>query len=68
LLNIPNVTATVGGIPATVQFAGAAPGLVTGVFQINVLIPANVTPGNAVPVMISIGGITTPLGTTIAVQ
>jgi uncharacterized protein (TIGR03437 family) len=68
LLNFANVTATIGGVPATVEFAGEAPGLVTGVFQINVLIPANVTPGNSVPVVVSIGGISSPLGTTIAVQ
>lgn len=68
LLYIPNVTATVGGLPATVEFAGAAPGDVTGVFQVNVLIPANVIPGSAVPVTIAIGDISSPLGTTIAVQ
>ena len=68
LLTIPNVTATVGGLPATVNFAGSAPGLVTGVFQVNVTIPAGVTPGGAVPVTISIGSNSTPIGTTIAVQ
>ena len=68
LLNIPNVTATVGGLPAAVQFAGEAPGLVTGVFQVNVLIPAGVTPSNAVPVTIAIGDLSSPAGTTIAVQ
>jgi uncharacterized protein (TIGR03437 family) len=68
LLNIPNVTATVGGLPASVQFAGEAPGLVTGVFQVNVLIPPGVTPGNAVPVTVAIGSLSSPLGTTIAVQ
>ncbi len=68
LLTIPNVTATVGGVPATVNFAGAAPGEITGVMQINVVIPPNVTPGNAVPVTIAIGGTSTPIGTTIAVQ
>jgi uncharacterized protein (TIGR03437 family) len=68
LLNLPNVTATVGGLPATVQFAGEAPGLVTGVFQVNVLIPAGVTPGNAVPVTVAVGNVSSPLGTTIAVQ
>lgn len=68
LLNIPSVTATVGGLPATVEFAGEAPGLITGVFQINVLIPAGVAPGSAVPVTVSIDGIASPLGTTIAVQ
>ncbi len=68
LLVIPNVTASVGGIPATVEFAGEAPGDVTGVFQINVLIPQGVTPGNAVPVTVTVNGVTSPAGTTIAVQ
>ena len=68
LLVVPNVTATVGGIPATVEFAGAAPGLVTGVLQVNVLIPNGVTPGPAVPVTISVNGVTSPTGTTIAVD
>jgi trimeric autotransporter adhesin len=68
LLNIPNVTATIGGLPATVQFAGEAPGFVTGVNQINVTIPEGVTPGPAVPVTITIGNVTSPAGTTIAVQ
>jgi len=68
LLTIANVTAMVGGISATVNFAGAAPGEITGVMQINVTIPAGVTPGNAVPVTIAIGDISTPIGTTIAVQ
>lgn len=68
LLNLPNVTATIGGLPATVQFAGEAPGLVTGVFQVNVLIPAGVTPGNAVPVTVAVGNVSSPLGTTVAVQ
>ncbi len=68
LLNIPNVTATVGGLPATVEFAGAAPGLISGVMQVNVLVPPGVTPGSAVPVTIAVGGIPSPGGTTIAVQ
>ena len=33
------VTATVGGLPATVYYAGVAPGLVQGAMQINVQIP-----------------------------
>ncbi len=62
------MTATVGGLPATVQFAGEAPGDVTGVFQINVLIPEGVTPGSAVGVTVAIDGVSSPIGTTIAVQ
>lgn len=68
LLQIPGVTATIGGLPATVNFAGAAPGLVTGVFQINVVIPPSITPSSAVPITVTVGGVTTPIGTTVAVQ
>lgn len=68
LLNISGVTATVGGLPATVEFAGEAPGLITGVIQVNVLIPQGVTPGSSVPVTIVIGSVSSPIGTTIAVQ
>lgn len=68
LLQVPNVTATVGGIPATVEFAGAAPGLVTGVLQVNVVVPNGVTPGAAVPVTITVNGVTSPMGATIAVD
>ena len=49
------VTATVGGVPAIVYYAGVAPGLVQGAMQVNVLIPDGVTPGPAVPVAIMVG-------------
>jgi uncharacterized protein (TIGR03437 family) len=61
------VTATVGGQPAIVDFAGGAPSLITGAIQFNVTIPTGVT-GSNVPIVISIGGISSPAGTTIAVQ
>jgi uncharacterized protein (TIGR03437 family) len=54
LLTLP-VTATVGGIPATVSYAGIAPGLVQGAMQVNVQIPSGVTPGPAVPIVITVG-------------
>lgn len=68
LLNVPNVTATVGGVPATVLFAGAAPGIVTGIIQVNIVIPTAIATGNAVPVAISIGNVSSPAGTTLAIQ
>jgi uncharacterized protein (TIGR03437 family) len=62
------VTATVGGVKATAN-AVAAPGLVAGVFQVNVQIPAGVTPGNAVPISLTVAGTsTTQNGVTIAVS
>jgi uncharacterized protein (TIGR03437 family) len=62
------VTATIGGIAAEVLYAGAAPGLIAGVEQINVRVPAEVTPAGAVPVSLQIGSFTTSSGVTVAVQ
>ena len=62
------VTATVGGVNAKVQYAGGAPGLVAGVLQVNVQIPQNVTPGNAVPIVLTIGGKSTQTNVTLAVS
>ena len=61
------VTALIGGQPAGVGFSGEAPGLVSGVLQINVLIPSNAPPGD-LPVSVSLGGVTTQNGVTISVR
>jgi uncharacterized protein (TIGR03437 family) len=50
------VTVTIGGQPATVQFAGLTPGLV-GLYQVNVQIPAGVTPSASVPLVITQDGV-----------
>jgi uncharacterized protein (TIGR03437 family) len=42
LLTAPPVTVQIGGGNAPVFYAGAAPGLVSGVFQINVVVPASI--------------------------
>jgi uncharacterized protein (TIGR03437 family) len=62
------VTATIGGLPATVLYYGAAPGDVAGAFQLNVTIPAGVSPGPAVPVSFTVGSKSSQAGVTIAVQ
>jgi uncharacterized protein (TIGR03437 family) len=49
------VTVTIGGIPATVLFAGLTPGYV-GLYQVNVAMPSGVTPGAQVPVTVSVAG------------
>jgi uncharacterized protein (TIGR03437 family) len=56
-----------GGHTAVIQYAGAAPFLPTGVFQIDATIPNSVTPGD-MPVTVSIGGIGTTRTVTVAVQ
>ncbi len=66
-LPLLTVTATIGGKPANVQFAGGAPGLVAGVMQINVQVPAGLSAG-AAEAIITLGGATSPQGVTIAVS
>ncbi len=61
------VAVLIDNSPASIQFAGEAPGLVAGVLQINVVIPAG-TPAGAQPVSVSIGGRTTQTGVTVSVN
>jgi len=62
------VTATVGGVDAQVLYAGSAAGLISGVMQVNLMIPGNAPIGGQVPIQISVGGVPTQAGVTIAVQ
>ncbi len=62
------VKVTIGGLPATVSYAGAAPGAVAGLTQVNVQIPAGVAAGSAVPVVLQVGGVAAQSGVTVAVQ
>jgi len=57
---------TIGGVQAVVQFSGLSPQFV-GVNQLNIKVPQGVTPGNAVPLQIEMGGITTANNTVIAI-
>ena len=61
------VTATIGGQRAEVTYAGAAPLAPVGIVQINVKIPAAVSPG-AAPVIVSVGGIPTTKSVTVVVR
>jgi uncharacterized protein (TIGR03437 family) len=62
------VTATIGGVPAQVPYAGTAPGIVSGIMQVNVLIPAGAPSGSAVPVVVSVGTASSQPGVTLAIQ
>jgi uncharacterized protein (TIGR03437 family) len=63
-----SVEAFVAGIPAQVQYAGGSPGEVTGLLQVNVQIPPEISPGTAVPIQLRVGGVFTQPGVTIAIQ
>jgi uncharacterized protein (TIGR03437 family) len=63
---VQNVTATIGGQPAVVAFAGAAPTFVDGALQMNLIVPAGVH--GTVPVVVTVGGIATAATATVAIQ
>ncbi len=62
------VTVTIGGQTASVLYAGETPGLLSGLFQINVAIPATAPSGPAVPVVVFVNGQQTQANVTIAIQ
>jgi len=59
-------TVTIGGLAAPVSFAGLAPGF-AAVYQVNAQVPDGVTPGDAVPVVITQSGASSNAA-TIAVR
>jgi uncharacterized protein (TIGR03437 family) len=61
------VTAIIGGLDAPVLYAGGVPGLIAGVLQVNLQIPSGVAAGNAIPVVLTIGGKATQANVTLAV-
>ena len=67
-LPVAAVTANIGGLPAEVIYAGAAPTLLQGILQVNAIIPPNVVPGPQVPVSITIAGVTSQPYIYIAVR
>jgi len=61
------ITVTIGGQQALYTYAGEAPGMVAGVMQLNVQIPAN-APSGALAIQVSIGGNMSQNGITVTVQ
>jgi uncharacterized protein (TIGR03437 family) len=64
------IAITVAGQPTTYQFAGEAPGLVSGVMQLNVVIPAasTLTTTGSVPLLVAIGSATSQGGVTVYIK
>jgi uncharacterized protein (TIGR03437 family) len=58
---------TIGGQSAAVQYCAFAPYEVSGVLQINAVVPTGISTGN-VPVSFSIGGVSSQTGVTVAVK
>lgn len=62
------VTVRIGNVSAPVTYAGSAPGLVAGLIQINARIAANAPLGDAVPVVVTIGGVQSQPGVTMVIR
>jgi uncharacterized protein (TIGR03437 family) len=62
------VSVTIEGVPATVLYAGAAPGLVAGVMQINVVVPAAAWVAPFDQVVVTVGNYSSPSAVTVAVE
>jgi trimeric autotransporter adhesin len=58
----------IGGLTSNVLYAGAAPGLISGVLQVNAVVPDEVTAGPSVPVLITIGSAASPSGVILAIR
>ncbi len=62
------LSVSIGGVTtATPAYAGTAPEEIYGLLQVNVTVPSSVTPGSAVPVLLTIGGNSSQQGLTMAV-
>ncbi len=62
------VSVDIGGLPAIIEYAGAAPGNIPGLLQINARMSKDVQPGDRVPVHVKIGAATSQDGVTVAVR
>jgi adhesin/invasin len=62
---VNTVTASIGGVAASVQFAGLTPGF-AGLYQVNAVVPAGVAAGNQVPLILTAAGqSSTPVNITV---
>jgi uncharacterized protein (TIGR03437 family) len=64
--NLP-VKVTIGGIAESPQYCGGVPGEIPGLTQVNVPIPTGL-PAGLVPISVTVGGVTSQPGVTVAVS
>jgi uncharacterized protein (TIGR03437 family) len=63
-----SITATIGGLPAEVLYSGPAPGLIAGVSQVNLRIPAGASSSPAAPISIRVGNAVTQDGVALSLR
>lgn len=62
------VTATIGNQDAEVTYAGSAPGLISGISQVNVRVPNSVSGVLTAPIVLHTGSAETQAGVTLSVR
>jgi uncharacterized protein (TIGR03437 family) len=62
------VKGEIGGQEAEILYAGPAPGLISGVFQINMRVPPGVAPGTHVSLAIIVGNAKSQPGVTVSIR
>jgi uncharacterized protein (TIGR03437 family) len=62
------VSVTIDSLPAKILYAGAAPGMVAGVMQINVVVPADASAAPFDQVVVTVGDYVSPTAIMMAVQ
>jgi uncharacterized protein (TIGR03437 family) len=62
------VSVSIDGQPAQIVYAGAAPGLIAGVMQINVVVPADAGQATYDQVVVTVGNSTSPTAVTMTVH
>lgn len=67
-LTAPVPTLSIGGVDVTPDYFGPSPGLVSGIVLIKAKIPTTVAAGRAVPVVLTVSGVASQAGVTIAVK
>jgi len=65
---VGKVSVTMGGANATILYAGAAPGLVAGLLQINVRVPSGLPSSAPAALVVNIGGSSSQSGCTVAIK
>jgi uncharacterized protein (TIGR03437 family) len=65
---VSSVSVTVGGLPATVLYAGGAPGQVAGLMQVNVAVPSGLAPNTSAALQLKVGDSVSQTGVTVAVN
>ena len=65
---VERTSVQISSLDAEVLYAGAAPGLIAGVVQVNVRLPSNTPSLSAVPVVLSVGGASSQASVTIAIR